>query len=154
MTGGLAASTGRGGAPKRALGGSRLGPARGRSSCFSRRRSDRCSAVTKSTVALIMGDYDETYAFLPAVHRGETEGRPAGLESLWVTFPAACGVSPGHAQRLRQEERPRLPEASREPPIGSLLKSPAACGGDPLFVDAPQPLCQDRRHLGAGKLQS
>src|SRR3954462_12466159 len=59
--------------------------------------------------------------------------RRAVFESLWVTFPAACGVSPGHDQRLRQEARPGLPEATREPPIGSLLKYSAACGGDPLF---------------------
>src|SRR3954447_24769110 len=55
------------------------------------------------------------------------------LESLWVTFPAACGVSPSHDQRRRQEAGLGLPEATREPPIGSLLKYPAACGGDPLF---------------------
>src|SRR3954468_13678297 len=54
------------------------------------------------------------------------------LESLWVTFPAACGVSPSHDQRRRQEAGLGLPEATREPPIGSLLKYPAACGGDPL----------------------
>src|SRR3954452_6547945 len=54
-------------------------------------------------------------------------------ESLWVTFPAACGVSPSHDQRRRQEAGLGLPEATREPPIGSLLKYPAACGGDPLF---------------------
>ena len=39
----------------------------------------------------------------------------------------------GHDQRLRQEARPGIPEATREPPIGSVLKYPAACGGDPLF---------------------
>src|SRR5215204_6539381 len=39
----------------------------------------------------------------------------------------------GHDQRLRQEARPGLPEATRKPPVGSLLKYPAACGGDPLF---------------------
>src|SRR4051812_42855120 len=54
------------------------------------------------------------------------------VESLWVTFPAACGVSPSHDQRRRQEAGLGLPEATREPPIGSLLKYPAACGGDPL----------------------
>src|SRR3954454_24705060 len=56
------------------------------------------------------------------------------FESLWVTFPAACGVSPSHDQRRRQEAGLGLPEATREPPIGSLLKYPAACGGDPLFA--------------------
>src|SRR5215207_9480444 len=40
----------------------------------------------------------------------------------------------GHDQRLRQEARPGLPEATRKPPVGSLLKYPAACGGDPLFM--------------------
>src|SRR3954463_3136140 len=61
---------------------------------------------------------------------------PSTFESLWVTFPAACGVSPGHDQRLHQEARPRLPEAPREPPIGSLPKYLAACGGDPLLPTA------------------
>src|SRR3954469_12916949 len=66
-------------------------------------------------------------------------GRPRSprvscVESLWVTFPAACGVSPSHDQRRRQEAGLGLPEATREPPIGSLLKYPAACGGDPLSV--------------------
>src|SRR4051795_9429727 len=56
------------------------------------------------------------------------------FESLWVTFPAACGVSPSHDQRRRQEAGIGLPEATREPPIGSLLKYPAACGGDPLLL--------------------
>src|SRR3954451_22378037 len=58
------------------------------------------------------------------------------FESLWVTFPAACGVSPGLDQRLRQEARPGLPEAPREPPIGSLPKYLAACGGGPLLPTA------------------
>src|SRR3954454_25139644 len=56
------------------------------------------------------------------------------FESPWVTIPAACGVSPGHDQRLRQEARPGLPEAPREPPIGSVLKYPATRGGNPLFT--------------------
>src|SRR3954452_14328219 len=55
-------------------------------------------------------------------------------ESLWVTFPAACGVSPSHDQRRRQEAGLGLPEATREPPTGALLKYPAACGGDPLLA--------------------
>ena len=62
------------------------------------------------------------------------DGRRTSTESPCVTFPAACGVSTGHDQRLRQEARPGVPEATREPPIGSLLKYPAACGGVPLFV--------------------
>src|SRR4051812_49127444 len=64
---------------------------------------------------------------------GATRRVVSQFESLWVTFPAACGVSPGHDQRLRQEARPRLPEATRELPPGSLVKYPAACGGGPLF---------------------
>src|SRR3954465_837833 len=55
-----------------------------------------------------------------AKHKPAVCGR---LESQWVTFPAACGVSPGHDQRLRQEARPGVPEAMRELPTGSLPKS-------------------------------
>src|SRR5215218_10294782 len=44
-------------------------------------------------------------------------------------FPAACGVSPGHDQRLRQEARPGLPEATRKPPVGSLLNTPPLAPG-------------------------
>src|SRR3954467_3155273 len=51
------------------------------------------------------------------------------FESLWVTFPAACGVSPGHDPRLRQEARTGLPEATREPPIGALLITPPQAAG-------------------------
>src|SRR3954451_16038236 len=76
---------------------------------------------------------------LPAAAEGVV---PRAPESLWVTFPAACGVSPGHDQRLRQEARPGLPEAPREPPVGSLLKYPAACGGDPLSAG----------HVGDGEI--
>src|SRR3954471_5329736 len=66
------------------------------------------------------------------------------IESLWVTFLAACGVSPVHDQRLRQEAGTGLPEATREPPVCSLLKYPAASGGDPLSRVARSPLRPSR----------
>src|SRR3954453_2165416 len=80
-------------------------------------------------------DYQKLHENRPLALFRNTPPLAAGvLYSLWVTFPAACGVSPGHDQLLRQEARPRLPEAPREPPIGSLPKYPAACGGDPLLT--------------------
>src|SRR5215207_223139 len=44
-------------------------------------------------------------------------------------FPAACGVSPGHDQRLRQEARPGIPEATGELPPGSVLNTPPLAAG-------------------------